>query len=105
MFPEGATDSKREEPAPGDWIAENVWLNDEQRLMEYYWLTALGVDLKESSWLDYILYDREHRGKIPEWLSSVALAELEKQKNSVTTWESRKEFLEEIWIPFVKDKR
>jgi hypothetical protein len=85
-----------------------LWLDDEGRLTEWYWLEALNKYMglhPETSWIDHLLYYQGSTIQIPELFSATALTELEKERNRKARGDPRRDFLEEVWIPFVKHNR
>jgi len=97
----------KEMPRASDWISRKRWLNEEERLAEWFWLDALGVP-PDSNWLDHGI----RQGEIPKWLSEEAviktksqIAELGPRPGQVFQPGARYIWLKETWLPFLLAKR
>jgi hypothetical protein len=64
----------------------------------------MGLPLR-TPWVDHLPYYQEPALKIPETYSWKSLAELKKEMYSKAKGDPRRDFLWEVWIPFIGHKR
>jgi len=116
VFPEGAADAPcrpwdRKHPTV-DFLTENWWMSDEARLTPWPWLDLLNDCMslpRGTRWVDHILFypppGKRALRPIPWTYSLRSLQGLIAERNQKRPGDHRGDFLNEIFIPHIKEKR
>jgi len=100
---EEAADTATEQPSAAAWSSSDRWLNEEERLRQWFWLSALGVGPRDS-WLDRGV----RAGRIRTWLSETAMNEIREQVRHMGLRPNPTAhyfWLKDHWLPFFEAKR